>query len=145
MTPPDDPPRLRIRIVFGEDEMMGPGRADLLEGIARTGSIAAAGREMRMSYKRAWSLIEAMNAMFREPVVQGTRGGPGVGGAVLTETGERVLALYRGLEEAAAVAGAGAVDELRALLREDAGSGPLTGAPEADDMSVQTYPPESTP
>ncbi len=145
MTPSDDPPRLRIRIVFGEAEMMGPGRAELLDRIARTGSIAAAGREMKMSYKRAWSLIEAMNAMFREPVVQGTRGGPGVGGAVLTETGERVLALYRGLEEAASGAGADAVEELRALLRDDTGSGPLTETPDADDMSAQTYPPESTP
>jgi molybdate transport system regulatory protein len=55
-------PSLRIRIVFGEDAMLGPGKADLLERIRETGSIAAAGRTMSMSYKRAWMLVEEMNA-----------------------------------------------------------------------------------
>lgn len=71
--------RIRIRIQFSSTEMMGPGKAELLERIARTGSIAAAGREMGMSYKRAWMLIETLNAMFRAPVVDSTRGGPGGG------------------------------------------------------------------
>jgi molybdate transport system regulatory protein len=111
-------PRLRIRIHFGEAEMMGPGKAELLERIAHTGSIAAAGREMGMSYKRAWMLIETLNAMFSAPVVESTRGGPGGGGAVLTETGQRVLALYRAVEVQAASAGALALTELQALLRD---------------------------
>ncbi len=63
----DSSPRFRIRLVFGPDEMMGPGKAELLERIQRTGSIAAAGREMGMSYKRAWQLVETLNAMFRSP------------------------------------------------------------------------------
>jgi len=70
------PARLRVRIVFGPDEMIGPGKAELLERIAATGSIAAAGRRMGMSYKRAWSLVETLNALFREPLVRSTRGGP---------------------------------------------------------------------
>ncbi len=111
-------PRLRIRIVFAEDEMIGPGKAELLERIERTGSIAAAGREMGMSYKRAWMLVGTLNAMFREPVVDSTRGGPGVGGAVLTQNGRRVLALYRAFEAEAAEAGASQIAQLSALLRD---------------------------
>lgn len=115
---PDSPaqPRLRIRIVFGEDEMIGPGKAELLERIDRTGSIAAAGREMVMSYKRAWVLIGTLNAMFRDPLVESTRGGPGGGGAVLTPNGQRVLSLYRAFETEAAAAGAARLEEMRALM-----------------------------
>jgi molybdate transport system regulatory protein len=91
MTDKSRRPRLRIRIVFCQDEMIGPGKAELLERIDRCGSIAAAGREMGMSYKRAWQLIGTLNAMFREPLVDSTRGGPGGGGAVLTEEGRTVL------------------------------------------------------
>ncbi|HSF65398.1 MAG TPA: LysR family transcriptional regulator [Paracoccaceae bacterium] len=111
-------PRLRIRIVFGAAEMIGPGKAELLERIGRTGSIAAAGREMGMSYKRAWMLIETLNAMFRAPLVDSTRGGPGGGGAVLTDTGQAVLAAYRAFEARAAEAGAEEIAALRALLRD---------------------------
>lgn len=98
--------------------MMGPGKAELLERIARTGSIAAAGREMGMSYKRAWMLIETLNAMFRAPLVESTRGGPGGGGAVLTETGQQVLSLYRVVEAQASMAGAAALTAMQALLRD---------------------------
>lgn len=109
---------LRIRVVFGDSGMIGPGKAELLEQIARCGSIAAAGREMGMSYKRAWMLIETLNAMFRTPVVESTRGGPGGGGAVVTETGQQVLDLYRALERQAAEAGSVPLAEMRALLRD---------------------------
>ncbi len=110
--------RLRIRIVFDEGGMIGPGKAELLERIARSGSIAAAGREMGMSYKRAWELIGTLNAMFRAPLVARTRGGPGGGGAELTDLGREVLALYRGIEAEAAGAGAAGMAALRALLRD---------------------------
>ncbi|WP_297771544.1 LysR family transcriptional regulator [uncultured Roseovarius sp.] len=113
-----EPPVLRLRVVFGEGQMMGPGKAELLERIGHCGSIAAAGREMGMSYKRAWMLIETMNAMFSAPVVESTRGGPGGGGAVLTGTGSEVLRLYRALERSTAEAGAAEVKELAAHLRD---------------------------
>lgn len=111
-------PHLRIRIVFGESEMIGPGKAELLERIDRAGSIAAAGREMGMSYKRAWELIGTLNAMFREPLVTRTRGGPGGGGAVLTDHGQQVLSIYRAFEHAAAAAGSTQLDALHNLLRD---------------------------
>ncbi|MFN3822842.1 MAG: winged helix-turn-helix domain-containing protein [Pseudorhodobacter sp.] len=109
-------PVLRIRIVFGDAEMIGPGKAELLERIDRCGSIAAAGREMSMSYKRAWQLIGTLNAMFREPLVDSSRGGPGGGGAVLTDMGRAVLALYRGFEKDAAEAGTKRLNALQEML-----------------------------
>lgn len=111
-------PRLRMRIVFGEAEMIGPGKAELLERIERTGSIAAAGREMKMSYKRAWTLIETLNHMFRDPVVESARGGPGVGGAQLTATGREVLRLYREFEAEAERAGLSHVTALQSLMKD---------------------------
>jgi molybdate transport system regulatory protein len=118
MTDPGPPPALRLRVLFGEGAMLGPGKADLLDGIRDAGSIAAAGRAMGMSYKRAWSLVEEMNAAFRAPLVARTRGGPRGGGARLTETGEAVLAHYRALERLAAEAGAAEIAALRGLLAD---------------------------
>ena len=116
-----DFPRLRVRIDFGDAVRLGPGKADLPERIRETGSIAAAGRTMSMSYKRAWSLVEELNTAFREPLVDSTRGGAGGGGARLTETGETVLGQYRELEKILAEAGASRLETLRAMLREQAG------------------------
>lgn len=118
MDPEANTPRLRLRIVFDGRDMIGPGKAELLERVARCGSIAAAGREMGMSYKRAWELVGTLNAMFRDPLVDSTRGGPGGGGAVLTDTGRAVLDLYRGLEADAARAGATQITALCGLLRD---------------------------
>lgn len=111
-------PVLRLRLIAGGTIAIGPGKADLLEGIARTGSIAAAGRRMGMSYKRAWGLVETMNAVFAEPVVSRSRGGSRGGGAALTETGQAVLAAYRGLEARLAEAGAEEIAAIRARLRD---------------------------
>lgn len=113
-----DAPSLRIRILFGEDAMLGPGKADLLQHIRQTGSISAAGRAMSMSYKRAWSLVEEMNSAFREPLVDTTRGGASGGGARLTAAGETVLENYRKLEEVMAEAGAARLNLLHSMLRD---------------------------
>lgn len=87
-----------LRIVVSETAYIGPGRADLLDGIARTGSIAAAGKAMGMSYKRAWSLVQALNEGFAAPLVVSTRGGAGQGGASLTPHGVEVLQRYRSMQ-----------------------------------------------
>ena len=118
---PSDPPSLRIRIVFGDEAMLGPGKIDLLEHIRDTGSIAAGGRRMNMSYKRAWLLVEEMNGAFREPLVVSTRGGAQGGGARLTDAGEAVVAHYRRLEEILAEAGAERLGLLRSMLRDTSG------------------------
>ncbi len=107
---------LRLRILFDE-AMLGPGKAELLARIAETGSIAAAGRQMGMSYKRAWMLVEEMNAAFRVPLVSSTRGGSGGGGARLTDAGAEVLRLYRDIVKAARDAASGHIAALEAMLR----------------------------
>ena len=107
---------LRLRILFN-DAMLGPGKAELLDRIGTTGSIAAAGRQMGMSYKRAWMLVEEMNAAFQEPLVASTRGGPGGGGARLTGTGAEVLRLYHDILATAMAASAESLAALEAMLR----------------------------
>jgi molybdate transport system regulatory protein len=106
----------RIRILLGSSIAIGPGKAALLEAIGETGSIAAAGRRMGMSYRRAWVLVKTMNACFREPLIDAAKGGVGGGGARLTATGREVLALYRAMEDHASTAVIGEMDRLRALL-----------------------------
>jgi molybdate transport system regulatory protein len=112
------PPNLRLRIVFGTNVMLGPGKVDLLQAIQDTGSIAAAGRSMGMSYKRAWMLVEAMNTAFRDPLVASARGGAKGGGAVVTPAGQAVLHQYRALEEITAQAGTAQIAALAAMLRD---------------------------
>lgn len=94
----------RLRLLFSEMTALGPGRAELMERIAATGSISAAARAMGMSYRRAWLLIEASNAAFVEPLVSTSTGGSGGGGAHLTEFGASILARYRAMEQKAATA-----------------------------------------
>ncbi len=97
------PPALhpRFRITCGKEVAFGPGKADLLELIGATGSIGQAASRMKMSYMRAWSLVQTMNRSFNQPLVRAAHGGSGGGGAALTETGRRVLELYRRMEKAA--------------------------------------------
>jgi molybdate transport system regulatory protein len=94
--------RPRIRIV-GDDGtiVLGPGKADLLAAIERTGSIRAAADELDMSYMRAWTLVRVMNGVFRSPLVEKVRGGSEQGGARLTERGAEVLAIYQRMEKEA--------------------------------------------
>lgn len=119
----DDPffPQVKLRLLFGDRAMVGPGKVLLLENIRDLGSISAAGRAMGMSYKRAWSLVEEMNAAFRFPLVDSARGGAGGGGAAVTGAGLAVIAAYRGFEAAAVRAGAGELAVLRGMLADMSG------------------------
>lgn len=107
--------RLQIRVAFDSGLVIGPGKADLLEHVRDTGSISAAGRRMKMSYKRAWDLIDAMNRHFATPVVETSRGGTGGGGARLTAMGEEVIARYRRIQAEASEA---VHPEVKALHRK---------------------------
>jgi molybdate transport system regulatory protein len=89
---------VRFRIDFGDRCSVGAGKVELLEGIARTGSLSQAAREMRMSYRRAWLLLEDMNLSFDHPVAHASVGGRGGGGVVLTSFGSGLVAGYRRLE-----------------------------------------------
>ncbi len=91
-------PGLTLRILAGARPAMGPGKAELLEHIATTGSISAAARAMGMSYRRAWQLVEAMNRDFAAPLVTTATGGKRGGGAVVTELGQKALEQFRRME-----------------------------------------------
>src|SRR5271170_6700442 len=104
--------RLTLRIDFGGERAIGPGKIKLLELIDTCGSISEAGRRMGMSYRRAWLLVDALNHCFREPVVAAQVGGVKGGGASLTPFGRGIVAHYRAIEKAAASAGADHVDAL---------------------------------
>jgi molybdate transport system regulatory protein len=106
--------RVRVSIVFESGARIGPGKARLLESIRDTGSISAAARDMGMSYKRAWLLLDSINQAFTEPVVTAAPGGVGGGGALLTPFGAEVLERYRHIHERAA---ATAADDIAALAR----------------------------
>lgn len=91
-------PHLAFRLILGDDIALGPGKVQLLEAIKDTGSIAAAGRAMGMSYKRAWHLVDTMNRCFESPLVEASKGGAHGGGARLTPLADEVIRLYRRLE-----------------------------------------------
>lgn len=107
--------RLFLRI-FLDGLMLGPGKIELLERIRERGSIAAAGRDMGMSYKRAWSLVDEMNSGLAEPVVTSARGGKGGGGAAVTEAGEAIIRHYHDLMDKAHAAGAEDIAAIEAML-----------------------------
>jgi molybdate transport system regulatory protein len=90
---------LKLRVMFGPEIAMGPGKADLLEAIARTGSISESARRLRMSYRRAWLLVDTMNRCFREPVVASAAGGMRGGGARITPFGRKVLEHYHAMRD----------------------------------------------
>src|SRR5207344_2147582 len=89
----------KLRVMFGTEIAIGPGKAELLEAIAATGSISASAKRLGMSYRRAWLLVDTMNRCFREPVVASATGGTGGGGARLTPFGERVLKRFHAMLE----------------------------------------------
>jgi molybdate transport system regulatory protein len=107
----------RLRLTKGEAIAVGPGKVDLLEAIAHTGSITAAARTLGMSYRRAWLLVDTMNRCFRQPVVEAEAGGERGGGTRLTALGEEVVRRYRESERLAARAAAAELRALQRLLR----------------------------
>lgn len=110
-------PGLSLRVILRRGIAFGPGKAQLLEHIRDTGSIAAAGRRMKMSYTRAWGLVDAMNREFGTPLVHSAKGGAERGGAVLTARGKEVLKRYRRMESASLRAVAADLRALRRKLR----------------------------
>src|SRR5258706_15841812 len=97
---------LSIRIDFAPEHRIGPGKIQLLEQIAALGSIAAGGRALGMSYRRAWELTNELNSLFDRPVIISKTGGKKGGGAVLTALGLTIISRYRAIERAATTAAA---------------------------------------
>jgi len=109
---------LTLRVLGKSAAAMGPGKAELVERIAQTGSISAAARAMGMSYRRAWQLVESLNRSFREPVVTTAIGGMRGGGARVTPFGARMVALFRAMEDKASVSIAADLRRFAAKLRK---------------------------
>lgn len=116
--------RLNLRLHFAQGLTFGRGKADLLEAIDQSGSISGAGRAMKMSYRRAWNLVEQMNTAYDPPLIDASRGGSGGGGAALTEHGRQVLTHYRALERLILDQGAAHLDAIGDTLvpAQDAGN-----------------------
>ena len=111
-----------IDVVLAYAQQVGPGKADLLEFIGETGSISAAGRRMKMSYKRAWQLVETLNKAFDTPLIETSTGGRAGGGAVLTPLGREVLRRYRAMEAEAQTVVQQGVEALRSRLSGSGGA-----------------------
>jgi molybdate transport system regulatory protein len=118
----DRPPKthraITLRLTLSDRVALGPGKADLLEAIRDTGSIAAAGRRMGMSYQRAHDLVSALNEDFEAPLIEATAGGTRGGGAQLTPLGDSILAAYRSVEAEALAATATRLEWLRGRLKQ---------------------------
>jgi molybdate transport system regulatory protein len=108
--------RASLRILLGAATTMGPGKASLLDAVAATGSISAAARQMGMSYRRAWLLVDEMNRDFRAPLVVAAAGGAKGGGAHITDAGRDALRRYREMEKKAAEGIAREIAEFATLL-----------------------------
>ena len=108
--------RPRWRVLRAREVILGPGKADLLQAIARTGSLRLAARSLGMSYMRAWKLVQMLNQGFRERLVVTQRGGARHGAARLTPSGRAVLTLYREMEKKSLTAAAPAWRKLQKLL-----------------------------
>jgi molybdate transport system regulatory protein len=113
--------RLTVRIDFGAERALGPGKIRLLEAIGKTGSISRAGRALGMSYRRAWLLVDDMNRSFRAPVVATQPGGVKGGGAALTPFGLQLIENYRAIEAQAAAAAMPRLQALENSLRRQRG------------------------
>lgn len=107
----------KLRVMYGAEIAIGPGKAELLEAIAETGSISASAKRLGMSYRRAWLLVDTMNRCFREPVVASATGGTGGGGAHVTDFGQRVLAGFRAMKARVDRALAPELERFSQLLR----------------------------
>ena len=109
--------RPQLRISFRKSIAMGPGKADLLDAIAESGSISAAARKLGMSYRRAWVLVDTMNASFKSPLVETLTGGAQGGGAQVTQLGHDVVRRYRQMEKKACASVAREMGEFSDLMR----------------------------
>jgi len=111
-------PGLMLRVLARDHPAIGPGKAQLVALIDATGSISAAAREMGMSYRRAWQLVEALNASFIEPVVVTAVGGKRGGGAVVTAFGRELVAQFRAIEDKASQAISADIERLERQMRK---------------------------
>lgn len=110
--------KIRLRVIRGEADAFGPGKAQLLESLLETGSLNRSASAMKMSYVKALALVRAMNAHFAEPLVVLSRGGKQGGGTQVSDAGRKVLAEYHAMHQASEAAVGAAWKRFRHLLRD---------------------------
>lgn len=110
---------IRPRIYLGPNFVVGPGKIDLLKAVRETGSISAAARQLAMSYKRAWMLLDTLKQGAGQPVVEVSQGGRGGGGARLTPLGEALVQGYESIEQACRVAARAELESLQARIQAE--------------------------
>ena len=91
-------PVVRFRIDFAEHSSLGPGKICLLEAIRDAGSLSRGARNIGMSYRRAWLLVESLKQSFRQPVTVASTGGKDGGGMQVTDFGDALIKNFRELE-----------------------------------------------
>lgn len=109
-------PNLRLRVFHHADIAFGPGKAELLQAIISTGSISKAAKQMNMSYRRAWQLVDTMNRCFNAPLVETQTGGNQGGGAVVTALGIEIIDIFEQMHKAALQAAQPHYDNLTSKL-----------------------------
>jgi molybdate transport system regulatory protein len=119
-------PVVRFRIDFAEHSSLGPGKIRLLEAIRASGSLSQAARDLGMSYRRAWLLVESLRQSFREPVTLASTGGKDGGGMLVTEFGEALIKSYRQLERDLATLAARSLKDITATVVRSSKGGART-------------------
>ena len=109
--------RFRMRVIQDGTIALGPGKVQLLEAVREHGSISAAARSLGMSYRRAWLLMDELNRALESPATVSEHGGQSGGGSTLTQVGEEIIRLYRGIEARAAAACAPEIEALKKLVK----------------------------
>ena len=130
-----------MRIRRGNDIALGPGKVDLLEAIHEHGSISAAARNLGMSYRRAWLLVDQLNRCLEGPATVSSHGGNAGGSCLLTPVGLEVIRLYREIEKTAQASCAAPIGALTGLLRASVDANPVVV--DADDKSSAKHPTDS--
>lgn len=116
-------PVVRFRIDFAEHSSIGPGKICLLEAIRDSGSLSQGARNMGMSYRRAWLLVENLKQSFRDPVTMASTGGKDGGGMLVTEFGNALIKSYRELERDFAAMAARRLHPISATVVRHSNSG----------------------
>ena len=88
--------RTKIWIVDASGEVLfGMGRVKILEAIDRSGSINAAAKSLKMSYRAVWGRIKATEERLGKPLVVRTTGGASGGGSILTPYARELISEYK--------------------------------------------------
>jgi molybdate transport system regulatory protein len=116
-------PAIRFRIDFAENSNVGPGKIALLEAIQTHGSLSAAARAMKLSYRRAWLLLDSLNQAFTDPVSVNSVGGTGGGGVQITEFGALLIHRYRDIEKRFNELSAAHLEDIQAKVKPHPASG----------------------